>query len=101
MQFDSDTVAAWLQEETYRVPGSKLERSACYSSYEQYCRDNDRQALLRTSFYKAMRSKGYYEYRTASGRYFNDISFEKSVTESVIDQEKFVDVGKQEELPFL
>lgn len=100
MQFDSDTVAAWLQEETYRVPGSKLERSACYSSYEQYCRDNDRQALLRTSFYKAMRSKGYYEYRTASGRYFNDISFEKSVTESVIDQEKFVDVGKQEELPF-
>ena len=100
MKLDSDTVEAWLQEVMYRVPGSKLERSACYSSYEQYCKDNERQALLRTSFYKAMRSKGYSEYRTSAGRYFNDISFEKSVTESVIDQEKFIEVSKQEELPF-
>lgn len=100
MKFDSDTVEAWLQEETIRDKGSRVERSSCYQKYDQYCQDNDRQSLSRTNFYKAMRSKGYEEKRTAAGRFICDISFEKSVTKTVTDQEGFVTVDDQQELPF-
>lgn len=100
MKFDSDTVEAWIQESVYKVKGNREERSSCYQKYDQYCQDNDRQSLSRTNFYKAMRSKGYEEKRTATGRYICDISFEKPDTKTVTDQSGFMKIDDQMELPF-
>lgn len=104
MKFDSDTVEAWIQEKVYRVDGEKIERSRCYANYDGYCQDNDRQALSRTNFYKAMRSKGFGENRTAAGRFIMGISFNPPVTDKTekLSQElsSFVTVTDQNEVPF-
>lgn len=106
MKFDSDTVEAWLQESAYRVKGERVERSVCYTKYSSYCEENERQSLSRTNFYKALRSKGFGESRSAAGRYIEGISFDrdrfdrKAVTKTVTAADGFVPVPDQMQLPF-
>lgn len=101
MKFDSDTVEAWLQEETYQVSGCRVDRSVLYQSYEQYCANNDRQSLSRTNFYKAMRSKGYNERKSNGINYIQGCSLEKpSLNSSLNDGFASLDDCDQTELPF-
>lgn len=98
LRMDSDTVEAFLCDEVHKVRGERIERGRLYQRYSDYCYSSDRQSLTRNNFFRSMRIKGYGETRTATGRYFSDISFEKSVTETVM-KDGFVEVD--EPLPFM
>lgn len=87
MRCDSDSVEAYLTESVYRVRGGRIERGVLFDRYSRYCFENERQALTRNNFFKALRAKGFSENRDSVGRYFCDISFEKSVTETVTDED--------------
>lgn len=104
LRCDSDTVQAFLEEETSRKDGGRVERGALFMKYDNYCRDMDRTALSRNNFYKSMRTKGYKEIRLANGRYFGDIVLEKIVTNvsGNVSQDGFITIpeAEQEELPF-
>ena len=95
---DSDTVEAFLNDEVQKIKGEKIERGRLYQRYSDYCYSSDRQSLTRNNFFRAMRVKGYGESRTATGRYFSDISFEK-VSRETVTADGFVEVD--EPLPFM
>lgn len=104
LRCDSDTVQAFLEEETSRKDGERVERGALFVKYDNYCRDMDRTALSRNNFYKSLRAKGYKEIRLANGRYFCDIVLGKSDTNvsEKLTQDGFITIPEaaQEELPF-
>lgn len=101
MQFDSDTVAAWLQEEVYRVPGNKINRVELYNKYSAYCNENERQSLARTGFFKALRSKGFSERKSNGINYIEGISLEKpSLTSSLSGGFTPIEEGEQMKIPF-
>lgn len=104
LRCDSDTVQAFLEEETSRKEGSRIDRGTLFAKYEDYCRSMDRQSLSRNNFYKSLRAKGFKEIRLANGRFFGDISFDKTDTDlsEKVSQDGFIDLpeGLQEELPF-
>ena len=101
MKFDSDTVEAWLQEEIFRDPEGRVDRSTLYQKYDGYCSSNDRQSLSRTNFYKAMRSKGFNERKSCGINYIQGISLEKPSLKSSLESD-FVEIpeGDQMDLPF-
>ena len=98
MKMDSDSVEAWLQEQTYRVPGSKINRAELYQRYNTYCVENERQSLSRTNFFKALRSKGFSERKSNGINYIEGISLENPSLKASL----FVPAKKEEqlEIPF-
>lgn len=82
LRCDSDTVQAFLTDETARKQGSRIERTSLYRSYQDYCFESDRQTLTRNNFYKSMRMKGYSEITSCGIRYFESISFDKNCSEN-------------------
>lgn len=102
MKADSDTTTSFIDEVCSLKAGIKTERKLLYNAYEEHCREEERQALSRTSFFKAMRAKGFSEIRGKNSRYFIGISLEKSDGEG--DGESGFVAATQEELseiPFL
>lgn len=87
MRCDSDTVEAFLTDCIYRTRGKRIERGVLFDRYATYCFGSERQSLTRNNFFKALRVKGFSESRDSAGRYFNDVAFEKSVTETVTDDD--------------
>lgn len=84
LRMDSDTVMAFLIEQTTRDPAKRVERGELYRAYEQYCLDTDRQSLTRNNFYQSMRLKRYDEIVSGGVRYFRCISLEKTALESAL-----------------
>ena len=82
LRCDSDTVQAFLTDETARKQGSRIERISLYQRYQNYCFESDRQTLTRNNFYKSMRMKGYSEITSCGIRYFESISFDKNCSEN-------------------
>ena len=78
MQKDSDTVEAFLQEWTKRVPGARAEKSAIFSIYVEYCLKTERRHLGRTTFFKALRSKLGEPMASNGIRYYPDIELTKA-----------------------
>ena len=81
---DSDTVEAFLQEETYKVQGVRVERGQLFQRYQDYCFASDRTALTRNNFFKSVRCKGFTEIKTMGVRYFEGISFEKPALKTAL-----------------
>ena len=98
LRMDSDTVEAFLQEETYKVQGARVERGQLFQRYQDYCFASDRTALTRNNFFKSIRCKGFAEVKTMGVRYFEGISFEKPALKTAL-QGGYVVVD--EPLPFL
>jgi P4 family phage/plasmid primase-like protien len=59
LRMDSDTVAAFLNDEAVVMRGERVGRAQLYEAYREYCLESDRQWLTRNSFYRAMRSKNF------------------------------------------
>ena len=102
MRHDSDTVEAFLQECVSVKPGERAERGELHNRYVLYCAGEDRQALSRNAFYKALRAKGFGEVQRRSEnkvvRQFEGISLEKTATKSATT-DRFTEVN--EVLPFM
>lgn len=82
MWHDSDTVTAWLQDDTDTTdPEVKIKMTFLFERYKKYCERVDRTALKVTPFYKSLELKGYKQKKTDHGtRYFlgikpNEIPF--------------------------
>ncbi len=86
LRCDSDTVEAFLQSQTKKVNGEKVDRFQLFRAYEQFCRVSDRQSLTRNNFYRSMRTKGFREKRLADGRYFIDIQISVSYSGRSVNQ---------------
>ena len=76
----------------------RTERAAAYEDFKKYCEDEERQALTKNGFFKALRTKNFAEVRGKSERYFADISIGKSDGKT----DEFVTVTDEQlaELPF-
>lgn len=93
---DSDTVAAFINEELYS--GGRADRAKLFQRYSSYCIEAERQALTKNNFFKSLRAKGYREGKSGGDWYFEGISFEKNSLENSL-QDGFVVVD--EPLPFM
>lgn len=96
LRMDSDTVAAFINEELY--PGGRADRAKLFQRYSTYCVNAERQALTKNNFFKSLRAKGYREGKSGGDWYFEGISFEKNSLENSL-QDGFVVVN--EPLPFM
>lgn len=70
LRCDSDTVEAFLDEKTERVPDNtenRIKKLDLYRSYEAFCRDMERQSLTKQNFYRSMKAKGFGEVKTKGG----------------------------------
>lgn len=90
---NSDSVKAFLDDTIVKRKGSRINRSRMYREYEDYCKENDRQAHGKTAFFRLMQDKGYYLKKTAEGIFYLDVDFASSNTE-------FVPVSPGDEIPF-
>ena len=83
LRCDSDTVEAFLTERVEKVPDStenRIKKSDLYRSYEEFCRDMERQSLTKSNFYRSMKTKGVGEIKTNGTEYFRGMKFrEKSL----------------------
>ena len=99
---DSDTVEAFLHDRCERKSGERTERGILYARYAEYCRASDRQALTRNNFYRSMRVKGIQEVRLSNGLYFRDISYGKTITQTITENVTETDLNRaDEDLPFM
>ena len=101
MRKDSDVVQAWIDDCCTVGADLKMERAAAFTDFEKYCKDEERQALTRNRFFKALRTKNFSEVRGKSERYFSGIDIGKSDGKSGGEGE-FLTVTDEElaELPF-
>ena len=79
---DSDSVEAFISEMCTRMRGIRTERSRLFNSYEEYCYSSGRKALLRNSFYRALRTKDFGEISSNGQRYFEGLSLGKTALEN-------------------
>lgn len=96
LRMDSDTVAAFINEELYI--GGRANRAKLFQRYSSYCFEAERQALTKNNFFKSLRAKGYREGKSDGDRYFEGISFEKPALKTALP-DGFVEVD--EPLPFM
>lgn len=101
MRKDSDVVQAWIDDCCTVADYLKVERGEAYKSFEEYCKTEERQALTKNGFFKALRTKNFAEVRGKSERYFTGLSCEK-VTVKAGGEGEFLTVTDEElaELPF-
>lgn len=73
LQKDSDTVTAFLEDWTEPRPNHKIRRPDFYNYYEEFCREENRQPLGKTGFFRSLRVKGIKESKVQGIRYFCDL----------------------------
>lgn len=74
LRSDSDVTQAWLDECTETSDRHRqTSRQDLYTSFEMYCRSENRIALKPNSFYAALRAKGFMEYKKPNERGFYGI----------------------------
>lgn len=101
MRKDSDVVESWINDRCIIREWLRIERAAAYKDFEEYCKEEERQALTKNGFFKALRIKSFPEVRGKSERYFVGLSVEKVTAESDgKDQFHKATQIELEELPF-
>ena len=85
LRLDSDTVEAFLNEKCELTGNNAdtISRNVIYDEYENYCKEEGRQAHSKTNLFKALRNKKVNEGRTAKDRFFRGI---KLIDNTVDDQ---------------
>lgn len=86
----TDSVKAFLHDRTEKDDNSRIERTALYQMYCDYCDEEGRERyqLSKNGFYQNLRDKGYGEVRGRTERYFVGIrpipeGFEQMTTEEI------------------
>lgn len=82
MRRDSDTTEDFLDMCCTKKAGSRVDRGELFTRYEKHCEDEDRQALSKNAFNKAIRAKGYKQVKSCGYWYFEGISLEKPALNS-------------------
>lgn len=77
MQDDADSTAAFVRRCCVVGPDYRSDRSMLYAAYTDYCRTEERQSLGKIGFFRALRSKGYAEVKSHTGRQFRGIVLAK------------------------
>lgn len=89
LRCDSDTVEAFLTERVEKVPDStenRIKKSDLYRSYEEFCRDMERQSLTKQNFYRSMKTKGFSEVKTKTGtECFRGLKYRENLRENSAD----------------
>lgn len=90
LRWDSDTVEAFLAEKISIDSRGMVPRAKLYESYASYCTEMERQSLKKTSFFKAMRAKGFSERKANVNNQrgidvFSGITFGKNPAENPAD----------------
>ena len=57
----SDSVQAFLDDETVKEPSARTKRTILFERYEKYCAEENRTPLKKNGFFDAIRAKGYPE----------------------------------------
>ena len=98
---ESDSVTAFLDDCTEKVPGERVDRLFLYRKYENYCYSNELTPINNRSFYRNLRSKGYSDFMSNGSRYFKDMCCKvlyraesRADFEDAMPQENAVFMGK-------
>lgn len=102
---DSDVVQAWIDDCCMSKADLQMERTGAFENFKKYCEEEERQALTRNGFFKALRTKNYTEAKIKGYYYFKGINLSQNCplnTEKTAPDE-FMQVSKEdlEKLPFL
>ena len=74
MRKDSDVVESWINDRCITREWLRIERTAAYKDFEEYCKEEERQALTKNGFFKALRIKSFSEVKGKNERFFVGIS---------------------------
>lgn len=101
MRRDSDVVESWLAERCTVRAELKVERTLAFDDFKEFCEVEERIALTRNSFFKALRTKNFSEVRGKTERYFCGFSVSK-VTADNQKSDDFMTVTQEQfkYLPF-
>ncbi len=81
---DSDVVQAWINDCCTVGADLRIERGEAFESFKEYCENEERQALTKNGFFKALRTKNLIETRNDGTRYFMGISLKKVPLKSAL-----------------
>lgn len=70
MKIESDTTEAFIVECCVRDQKVRVKRTDLLAAYENFCKDEEREPLRKTAFYKALRTKGFREAKVHGTVYF-------------------------------
>ena len=74
----ADSIKSFLDDRIVRKNGGRINRSRMFSSYEEYCRDNDRQSHGKAAFLRIMKDKGYRVKHFSDGWFFMDVEYKET-----------------------
>lgn len=99
---DSDVVEAWLLDCCTLGNDEKADRAEAFTSFEEYCKNEERQAMTKNGFYKALRNKNFSEARGKTERFFKGFSIGKNGGKVGGSADGFMTVTQEQlaELPF-
>lgn len=81
MKIESDTTEAFLEECCNRDPKARIKRPDLLTAYENFCKEEEREPLRKTAFYKALRTKGFRETKIHGIVYFAGLELKFMETE--------------------
>ena len=84
---DSDTVEAWIADEGVKNPEARTDRVKLFKAYEEYCEGQERKALTRNGFYRAIRTKGFQEKKIGGTRVFEGLEIRGSFLGQFLPQD--------------
>jgi len=99
LRSDSDTIEAFMGECCAKAkdPDEKIERAELYKKYSEFCNEYGRQAHQKTGFFKALRNKGFTDFKTHGVWYFKGIA----IKEEGVDEDGFMEVPEGDpDIPF-
>lgn len=73
MKTESDTTEAFIEECCNRDSKARIKRPDLLAAYESFCKEEEREPLRKTAFYKALRTKGYRETKIHGTVYFSGL----------------------------
>lgn len=87
----ADSIKSFLDDRIVRKIGSRINRSRMFASYEDYCRENDRQSHGKAAFLRIMKDKGYCVKHFRDGWFFLDVDYKDT---------DFMELDPDEPVPF-
>ena len=81
MKIESDTSEAFIEECCNREAKARVKRPDLLAAYEDFCKQEEREPLRKTAFYKALRTKGFRETKIHGTVYFAGLELKFIETE--------------------
>lgn len=75
LRCDSDTVEAFLDAMIVKDRDNKLRKPETFTKYVEYCDEMERQPLTKQNFFRSMRTKGFFEFKSHGLEYYRGINW--------------------------